>query len=85
MSELSGEVVYIHAFDLAYDMKRQRIARMLGQDMADWHGVINVKLRTLAELYQLLYQDRINSWMVVLEATIVLLFILDVLLLLVGL
>jgi len=53
--------------------------------MADWHGVINVKLRTLAELYQLLYQDRINSWMVVLEATIVLLFILDVLLLLVGL
>ena len=85
MSKLSGEVVYIRAFDLAYDMKRQRIDRMLGRDMADWHGVIGVKLRTLAELYQLLYQDRINSWMVVLEATIVLLFILDVLLLLVGL
>ncbi len=53
--------------------------------LADWHGIINVKLRTLADLYQLLYQDWINTWMVVLEMTIVLLFILDVLLLLLGL
>lgn len=53
--------------------------------LSDWHGVISVKLRTLADLYQLLYQDRLNSWMVVLEATIVLLFIIDVLLLLLGL
>lgn len=53
--------------------------------LADWYGIVNVKLRTLADLYQLLYQDRINSWMVVLELTIVLLFILDVLLLLAGL
>ncbi len=53
--------------------------------LSDWHGVISVKLRTLADLYQLLYQDRLNSWMVVLEVTIVLLFIIDVLLLLLGL
>lgn len=53
--------------------------------LGDWHGIISVKLRTLAELYQLLYQDRVNSWMVILETTIVLLFILDVLLLLAGL
>jgi hypothetical protein len=53
--------------------------------LGDWHGIIGVKLRTLAELYQLLYQDRVNSWMVILETTIVLLFILDVLLLLAGL
>jgi len=53
--------------------------------LGDWHGIITVKLRTLAELYQLLYQDRVNSWMVILETTIVLLFILDVLLLLAGL
>ncbi len=53
--------------------------------LGDWHGIINVKLRTLADLYQLLYQDWINSWMVVLELTIVLLFILDVILLLLGL
>lgn len=53
--------------------------------LSDWHGVIGVKLRTLADLYQLLYQDWLNSWMAVLEATIVLLFIIDVLLLLLGL
>lgn len=53
--------------------------------LSDWQGIINVKLRTLGDLYQLLYQDWVNSWMVVLEATIVLLFILDVLLLVLGL
>ncbi len=53
--------------------------------LSDWHGIINVKLRTLADLYQLLHQDWLNSSMVVLEATIVLLFILDVILLLLGL
>jgi hypothetical protein len=53
--------------------------------LADWHGIINVKLRTLADLYGLLAQDWVNFWMVVLETTIVLLFILDVLLLLLGL
>jgi hypothetical protein len=50
----------------------------------DWQGIINVKLRTLADLYQLLHQDWTNFWMVVLETTIVLLFIIDVLLLLMG-
>ncbi len=53
--------------------------------LADWYGVIREKLRTLGDLYQLLQQDCINFWMVLLEATIVLLFILDVILLLVGL
>jgi hypothetical protein len=50
----------------------------------DWHGIINVKLRTLADLYQLLHQDWTNFWMVVLESTIVLLFIIDVVLLVMG-
>ena len=40
--------------------------------------------RTPLEAYPLLYQDRVNFWMVVLEMTIVLLFILDSLLLPVG-
>ena len=51
----------------------------------DWYRVIREKLRTLGDLYQLLQQDWVNFWMVLLEATIVLLFILDVILLLVGL
>lgn len=53
--------------------------------LGDWHNTINVKLRTLADLYHLLHQDWVNWWMVLLEGTIVLLFIFDVILLLVGL
>jgi hypothetical protein len=50
--------------------------------LADWNRIINEKLQTLADLYQLLQQDRNNFWMMILETTIVLLFILDLLLLL---
>jgi hypothetical protein len=53
--------------------------------LADWYRVIHEKLKTLGDLYQLLQQDWVNFWMVLLETTIVLLFILDVILLLVGL
>ena len=53
--------------------------------LTDWYRVIREKLKTLGDLYQLLRQDWVNFWMVLLEATIVLLFILDVILLLVGL
>ncbi len=53
--------------------------------LSDWYRVIHEKLKTLGDLYQLIQQDWINFWMVLLEATIVLLFILDVILLLVGL
>jgi hypothetical protein len=52
--------------------------------LKDWNDTINVKLRTLADLYSLLKQDWNNFWMVVLETTIVLLFILDLALLLLS-
>jgi hypothetical protein len=51
----------------------------------DWYHIIREKLKTLGDLYNLLQQDCVNFWMVLLEATIVLLFVLDVILLLVGL
>jgi hypothetical protein len=51
--------------------------------LQDWHDTIGVKLRTLADLYYLLHQDWLNFWMVILETTIVLLFIIDVLLLII--
>jgi hypothetical protein len=53
--------------------------------LPDWHRIINEKLKTLGELYQFIQQDRINFWMMFLEATIVLLFIIDLLILLYGL
>ena len=33
---LKGEVVYIRAFDLAYDMRRQRILHILGQPVQEY-------------------------------------------------
>ena len=50
--------------------------------LSDWHGVMDEKLKTLGDLYQLLQQDRNNFLMVVLEATIILLFVIDLILLL---
>jgi len=53
--------------------------------LGDWHRTIDKKLETLDDLYQLLNQDRTNRWMLTLEVTIVLLFIIDLILLVVGL
>jgi len=53
--------------------------------LADWHRTIDKKLQTLDDLYQLLHHDRTNRWMLILEVTIVLLFIIDVVILLLGL
>ncbi len=53
--------------------------------LADWHRTIDEKLKTLDNLYQLLQHDQTNRWMLILEATIVLLFVIDLVLLFVGL
>jgi len=53
--------------------------------LADWHKTIDGKLQTLADLYQLLNHDQTNRWMLILEVTIVLLFIIDVILVVLGL
>lgn len=53
--------------------------------LQDWHQTIDEKLETLDNLYQLLSTDRNNRWMLTLEVTIVLLFIIDLVLLVVGL
>jgi hypothetical protein len=45
--------------------------------LADWHRNVDEKLRTLDNLYQLLQHDQNNRWMLLLEAAIVLLFIID--------
>ncbi len=53
--------------------------------LADWHRTIDEKLKTLDDLYQLLNQDRINRWMLTLEVIVVVLFVLDLILLVMGL
>jgi len=53
--------------------------------LADWHRTIDGKLKTLDDLYQLLKHDQNNRVMVWLEITIVLLFIIDLVILVLGL
>jgi uncharacterized Rmd1/YagE family protein len=49
--------------------------------LADWHKTLDGKLKTLDDLYQLLNHDRTNRWMLGLEITIVLLFVIDLVIL----
>jgi hypothetical protein len=53
--------------------------------LADWHRSIEGKLKTLDDLYQILKHDQNNRMMLWLEVAIVLLFIIDLVILLVGL
>jgi hypothetical protein len=52
--------------------------------LSDWHRTIDDKLQTLDNLYQLLNHDQTNRWMLLLEMTIVLLFIIDLVILIFG-
>ena len=52
--------------------------------LSDWHRTIDDKLKTLDDLYQLLRTNQMNRWMLTLEVMIVLLFILDVVMLALG-
>lgn len=53
--------------------------------LAEWHRTIDGKLKTLDDLYQILKHDQNNRVMVWLEAGIVLLFIIDLIILVIGL
>src|SRR6266478_3419584 len=52
--------------------------------LSDWHRTIDEKLKTLDGLYQLLNHDQTNRWMLILEMTIVLLFVIDLVILFFG-
>jgi len=68
------------------DWHLARIYQGLSQrfHLSDWHRTIDEKLKTLDDLYQLLRHDQTNRWMLLLEVTIVLLFIIDVVILVWG-
>ena len=53
--------------------------------LADWHRSIDEKLKTLDNLYAMLAHDQNNRWMLMLEITIVLLFVIDLVILFLGL
>jgi hypothetical protein len=53
--------------------------------LGEWHRNIDGKLRTLDDLYQILKHDQNNRWMMILEIAIVLLFVIDLVMIFVGL
>ncbi len=53
--------------------------------LSDWHHTVEEKLKTLGELYEILKHDQNNRWMLILESTIVLLFVIDLVILFLGL
>lgn len=52
--------------------------------LPQWNKNIEAKLQTLDNIYQLLQHDQSNRWMLILETTIVLLFIIDLVILFTG-
>jgi hypothetical protein len=52
--------------------------------LADWHRTLDQKLKTLDDLYQMFKHDQTNRMMMILEVTIVLLFIIDLVILFFG-
>jgi len=52
--------------------------------LAEWHRSIDEKLKTLDDLYSFMNQDMTNRWMLILEAMIVLLFIIDLIAIFLG-
>lgn len=74
--ELSNITKFIGDWHLArvHDMIASRF------HLNEWHHNVDEKLKTLDQLYQFLQHDQSNRWMLILEAAIVLLFIIDLIL-----
>jgi hypothetical protein len=84
LARLSDELSNITKF--FGDWHSARIYQALSSrfHLADWHRAIDQKLKTLDDLYQLLGMEQNNQWMLVLEVSIVLLFVIDLVLLALG-
>jgi hypothetical protein len=76
--ELSNAAKFFGDWHLARVYQRLSVLFHLN----DWRSAVDRKLDALDKLYHTLRQDQINRWMMILEATIVLLFVLDLVLIL---
>ena len=77
LARLSDELSNITKFFGDWHLARIYQALSSRFHLADWHKTIDEKLKTLDDLYQILQSDRNNRYMLILEVTIVLLFIID--------
>ncbi len=78
LARLSDELSNITKFFGDWHLARVYQALSTRFHLADWHKSIEEKLKTLDDLYQLLKQNQNNRLMLMLEVTIVFLFIVDV-------
>ena len=85
MARISDELMNITKFFGDWHLARvyENIAARF--HLADWHHAVEEKLKTLDGLYEILKHDQNNRWMLILEVTIVLLFVIDLVMLFLGL
>ena len=85
MARVSDELMNITKFFGDWHLARIYENLAARFHLGDWHHAVEEKLKTLDELYEILKHDQNNRWMLILEVTIVLLFVIDVVMLFVGL
>ncbi len=84
LARLSDELSNITKFFGDFHLARVYQGLSARFHLGDWHRAIDEKLKTLDELYALLRSEQNNRWMLILEASIVLLFIIDLIILGMG-
>jgi hypothetical protein len=84
MERLSDELSNITKFFGDWHLARIYEKLSARFHLSEWHRTIDGKLKTLDDLYQLLKHDQTNRMMVWLESAIVLLFIIDLVVLFLG-
>jgi hypothetical protein len=84
LSRVSEELSNITKFFGDWHLARTYQALSTRFHLGDWHQSIDKKLQTLDDLYAMLAQDRTNRIMLILEATIVVLFVVDLWMMFMG-
>ena len=85
LARMSDELSNITKFFGDWHLARVYQALSSRFHLSDWHRTIDDKLKTLDDLYQLLRTEQSNRWMLFLEFSMALLFVIDVILVIIGL
>jgi hypothetical protein len=85
MARMSDELSNITKFFGDWHLARIYQALSDRFHLADWHRTIDEKLKTLDDLYQLIHTEQANRWMLFLECSMAVLFVVDVVLVVMGL
>jgi hypothetical protein len=84
LARLSDELSNITKFFGDWHSARIYQALSARFHLSDWHRTIDQKLKTLDDLYQLLGAEQNTRWMLLLEISVVLLFVIDLVMLALG-